>query len=281
MLEDCRRELFAFERYPQPESIAFSGSVSDVVASLTRDEQSVWPAARLVRATLECTQLDDADRVETIRRAAQFLLDRYDRGAEASVMSLADELLQRFGNRALIQPNDIATVASSTPALSRERAGRIIEMTDGPILMIALCHGGLVAAAQSFLYCRRERRDDSVFYPVRFSTSKQMDKAPRLSAGEISYLQEAAVGRTLVVYDEDTRSGSTIRDAIGVFKRDLNVQYAIGIASTDNRLPQAIAEQGAFWERCLASYTPAPPDQCPKWWRPVRNYYRWLRGSIE
>lgn len=83
--------------------------------------------------------------------------------------------------------------------------------------MIALAHGGIAAGMDVFLgYCDLTA-SDSLLYAVRFSTQKLLDQEPQLSAREHSVLIRMREQRQIVIFDEDSASGTTLRKARAYF----------------------------------------------------------------
>ena len=86
------------------------------------------------------------------------------------------------------------------------------------ILFISLAHGSLPSGMDVFLrYQDLSKSSNSVFYPVRLSRYDKNDKEPQLTAKERSYLKDAAKGRYVVIYDEDSNYGKTIKMAEAYF----------------------------------------------------------------
>ena len=111
------------------------------------------------------------------------------------------------------------------------------------MLFIALAHGGIAAGMDTYLrYCDEIGSQNSTFYVVRYSSQKQKDTEPRLSAGEIEYLKKASEGRQVVLFDEDAASGNTITSAHKYFSnkvfpgKHLIVAVNLGMTEEFNKL---------------------------------------------
>ncbi|MDO8516931.1 MAG: hypothetical protein Q7S33_02295 [Nanoarchaeota archaeon] len=130
-----------------------------------------------------------------------------------------DELLKKT----LEQPIDKLSWDATNPKLSKRTADELIKETKGQeILYIALAHGGIAAGMDSFLrYCDKTNNYDSSFYVSRFSMQKLKDLKPQLTNTEIEYLQKLAIRKRVVIFDEDSYSGTTLDEANYFFKTEV------------------------------------------------------------
>jgi len=97
------------------------------------------------------------------------------------------------------------------------------------MMMISIAHGSLRAATDIFLrYQDMKPENDSVIYPVRFSTDKFADKKPRINSVEAEYIKQESESRKVVIFDEDVSSGETLVKAVKLFEQFLGKKvYAV------------------------------------------------------
>lgn len=121
------------------------------------------------------------------------------------------------------------------PAFSRNAARRLdSERGDSDMLFLALAHGGITAGLDVYLRAaNRQQPKNSVFYVVRFSTTKMNDCFPRLSESEKERLQKTADGKKIVLFDEDVVSGSAMRTAYEFFSELFDQEEIILLTNYD------------------------------------------------
>lgn len=140
----------------------------------------------------------------------------------------------------LTQLDDYMTQSASAPSCSLQTAQKLAASAASDILFIALGHGGVAAGMDVYLrYCQMTGSTNSQFYVARFSTQKKKDTVPRLNPTEITYLQEIAQGKRVVIFDEDSCSGHTIKAAQRYFRSLFPKQYVEAVANLD--LPATLA----------------------------------------
>jgi len=71
--------------------------------------------------------------------------------------------------------------------------------------------------------CDKVKSDNSVFHAVRYSRSKHKDSIPQVNDLEFTYLEKQLPHRQLVIFDEDSYSGDTLRYALQFFSGQLNI----------------------------------------------------------
>jgi hypothetical protein len=126
----------------------------------------------------------------------------------------------------LIQPADSTTWKSTFPGRSDKTARYLTEQLEKkPVLFIALSHGGVAAGMDVYLrYCDSMmdgKEGKSVFYTARLSTDKSNDAFPCLSDNEKRYLKDKSIGRKIVIFDEDSFSGVTLKRAKRFFSDEV------------------------------------------------------------
>lgn len=205
---------------------------------------------RLIRAAMDWKiNHPDSNGEPLILNAIQAGLAIYQRRPEAVA------LLQDFRHKivatrpemltaAIEQTEDFATWDASDPGRSYESARKLaFELEGQDILFIALGHGGTAAGMDVFLrYADIAPSANSAFYVIRFSRRKMEDRQPRVSDVETAYLRELTLGRQVVVFDEDSSTGTTLNEATCYFgieifpERDITVckNLRLGGISTKN-----------------------------------------------
>ncbi len=89
-----------------------------------------------------------------------------------------------------------------------------ITADDERILLLTLCHGGLISGGAVYALDQQQNpRPGSFFYPIRFSRAKHRDKAPRLTDKEKRAIERYARDRQVVIFDEDISTGRTMKNA--------------------------------------------------------------------
>lgn len=198
---------------------------------------------RLIRAAIDWNINNPDSRDESfVRDAIQAGLAIYQRRPEA-VALLQDFRYRIVATRpemltaAIEQTADLVTWVALNPDKSHESARKLALKLEGQdILFIALGHGGTAAGMDVFLrYTDIAPSANSAFYVIRFSRSKMKDRQPRVSDVETAYLRELALGRRIVVFDEDSPTGTTLNGAKGYFgietfpERDITVCKNLGL----------------------------------------------------
>jgi len=177
-------------------------------------------APRIIRAFVDYKiQHPSREDIELLLRdAIELGLDVY-RGDSSAIERIRElkKRAKKSGNgevltRTLKQPSDLVTWNATHPSRSKRTAGDLITRANGEdVLFVALAHGGVAAGMDAYLrYCDEVKSEGSEFYVARFSTQKLGDLIPKLSPTEIAYLQELALGRQPVIFDEDRASGKTL-----------------------------------------------------------------------
>lgn len=255
-------ERFAFENLSEDDpgkNMEWSGPVAamvDQAAAVSAGQESLtdgyWSSARTVRAAID-SRVGGPDRIMLISLATDVALRTYAGvGASEHITALRDSLsLAGLLGANVSQTADLTSSAANAAALSKAASAKISDRLPGaPLLMVALCHGGLVAALQTALYTAR--RHDVVVYPVRSSLRKHGDYDVHLpDADEIRHITKLAEDRTVVVHDEDASGGTTIQKAITGLRRLLwrTRPEILGVVNLDSRSPKEITKQGEWWEK--------------------------------
>jgi hypothetical protein len=258
---------------------SYTGTLADVIEGLDRalDEgdavKLVLHPPRMIKAVMD-HKIDnpDAECVEQLlRESIGLALGIYGGSSHRQDLARFRDAIKSSGNDELLtkrleQKKDKLSWEASAPekcaASAKELASehaRIYRAKD--VLFIALAHGGVAAGLDTFLrYCDLAQSAGSSFYAVRFSKHKSHDKQPRLSGGEIDYLRSLSEGKQVVVFDEDSCEGGTLREAVWFFyghvfpgrsinhRANIN-QYGISLHKVREKftpLPDAYARE-VYW----------------------------------
>lgn len=244
----------AFEQFPVPDTNMYTGTLQDTLQKIYAGNDLYLSLARLVRATLDATGIDDRTKLALTQETTASMLRIYALGGvavEEAMDSVGNRLMQALGNCAIHQKEDLGTIWSSDPELSEAGAEAITSATEKPILMLPLCHGGLIAGVQTFLY-HQQTHQGGLLFPVRYSRIKSGDASPDITPQAQDYLRGVAAGRTVVVYDEDASMGVSVANAVRYFSEILQTKDIIGVVNNDVRDQANVAEQGQRWESCRA-----------------------------
>lgn len=252
--------VFWFESQPangREQQMAWSGVLSEVIANLEEQIKNEgfpggpWHAARLVRGILDSTVIGTG-KVALVNETTRFAMELY---AGTPNPERLDAIRDALGGRGMhsmiiVQEYDRHTDNATIPDHSRTTAERLAQKIDDPLLIIPLCHGGLVAGTQAALLLQRSKpKQDIVLYPVRYSRRKRHDSRPQLTDYEMLYLQDLSKDRTVIVLDEDTGTGASITQAVRYFSGVLGANQVLGIANNDYRDNIWVSLQGAWWEK--------------------------------
>jgi hypothetical protein len=263
---------FAFER-ASPFGMSYNGTVGDVLQTLTENasdtntvplDEGFWYPSLALRGVVDGTLNVDLipHRFGLINVAAQFALRAYAGSAQASdvhelgaAVAEADQYrvnVKSLNEMHLKQWGDGQTATATGAQYSLESANRLLTDYDEEILMIAICHGGFPAAAQTFLMLERERQKSGYtgqdwLYPARFSSKKHGDIYLQITHEEVEALGVFAVGKLIVVHDEDAHSGTTIQAAVDDMSTWFPGNEVIGITNYDAREAEAKMSQGVWF----------------------------------
>lgn len=164
-----------------------------------------------------------------VREAIDLGLSVYQQSLHSpeTIQQFRQHVLEVAGNQLLTQivhqPSDGITWRATDPNRSQHTAESLARNAkEKDVLFIALAHGGVAAGMDSYLrYCDLVGSKDSRFYVVRYSSYKMKDGKPRLSPEEIRYLQTQALGKRIIIFDEDRASGHTLESAQLFFRTEV------------------------------------------------------------
>lgn len=184
----------------------------------------VFHSPRIIRAFLDYKIERPSEGIEDLLREGIDLgLDIYSSNVDSDRINHLRKRIEETGNypilgRRLFQRGDNITLLSSDPGLSKKTAKKVADGNNGEsILLIALGHGGTMAGMDVYLRYCDITGSDSEFYVVRFSRAKKKDEIPKVTSDEIDYLRSKSDGRQVVIFDEDTSTGSTMEFATRFF----------------------------------------------------------------
>jgi len=100
-------------------------------------------------------------------------------------------------------------------------------------IIIVIGHGAINVGLDVLLrYKDLNKKGDLLFYVVRFSRTgfkRYEDNVPQLTLDEIKYLQNRAKGRKIIIYDENSYTGKTIRTGAQYFSRNVFPRHKINL----------------------------------------------------
>lgn len=210
----------------------YNGKLEDVLESL-RFKEGYNPSSpehvsrvllggpRIIRGVLDgkIKQNSGNSVVDVVNAATEAALSVYSNpGSHVERLDNLVNTLERTGNSHLlyapvVQGVDSVTLKAAQGHLSEESAHYFKEaLGGGDALFLLVGHGGIMAGMDTFLkYKAATGSENSIAYPVRFSRDKMKDKTPQLDRDEIEYLRKVAEEKDVVVFDEDSYTGGTLR----------------------------------------------------------------------
>lgn len=194
--------------------------------------QKVLHPSRIIRAIIDY-KIQHQSRVENLLdNAIQIGLQTYAGENTAPLISRLRAEIETWDDSLLSttvrQKEDLATWDACQPKYSQETATALAAKTQKDLLFIALAHGGVAPGMDVYLrYCEQVNSQNSYFYPVRFSLEKSKDSTPQLSSQEKRMLREQVSGKDIVIFDEDSYSGTTLKTARNFFQDLLRRQKII------------------------------------------------------
>ena len=243
------------------QNLKYSGTLDDVlsdVATLSLHKPSstanakVWALhpPRIIRAVVDYKiQHPNSPEIEVLlREAIRVALGVYsDPTNSAETVGKLRDKIKTMGLEALLtsplnQPSDGLTWEATEPARSQKTAQQLAsQIQSNDVMVVALAHGGVAAGMDFFLrYCDISKSQDSAFYVARLSTQKLKDTQPRLSAREVNYLRKLAQGRQVVIFDEDSLSGTTLNIAYTYFSAHVFPNQIVIILSNLNMAEELV-----------------------------------------
>lgn len=120
----------------------------------------------------------------------------------------------------VFQQDDSESWVSMDPYFSQKTAYKLKEeLWSGEYTFIALWHGGIIPGIDVFLRLQEQMEESGQIYPIRFSRIKHKDKKPKLwNDYESKYLSESIRWKPLIIFDEDSSSGNTLKQAREFFE---------------------------------------------------------------
>lgn len=139
-----------------------------------------------------------------------------------------------FQDQEISQVEDVVTWWGSSPHYSERTAKKMVHICGyRDVLFIALGQGGVSAGMDVFLrYSALTSVRNSIFYTARLSMHKVRDEIPQLEDSELDFLKESARGRSIVLFDEDSSSGGTMRKAVEFFDKKFDGRKTIAMVNS-------------------------------------------------
>ena len=218
-----------FQQYPidKPFEELIVYQVLDELADLSEQHESAEGLAKLIwyPAKVICAVMDHKilhkEEGQYIKEATELALGIYNGEAtREEILALKDKFMSDEKNKVGFSRLDIygkkiadqRSCKAMDPKYSEKAVKSLTETVNREdILFIALGNGGIAPGLDVFLRYCNQNETDSTFYPVRFSSHKRADQTPQLNDWEAKYLQEVRGDKKVVIFDEDTSSGLTLK----------------------------------------------------------------------
>ncbi len=216
------------------------GVVGELEAALKAPDQGenykviALHPSRLIRGVIDLKiEHSDQATIQDIQKVVQIGLAVYQRDP-ASAEMLA-HFREEFGKnnpsvweREIHQKKDLPTWYGTDPRVSYRTAQDFAFSHPGEdMLFIALAHGATAAGMDVFLRYTAITQTANEFYPARFSRLKKKDSVLQLNEAELAYLRQLSQQRTVVLFEEDSPTGTTAGLALNYLKENVSNQKPI------------------------------------------------------
>jgi hypothetical protein len=138
-------------------------------------------------------------------------------------LMLEEHEMNDFLSFEVCQDEDSAACLSSIGRLTQRTAQRLYSHTQkGNLLIIPMAHGATPCGIDLLLrYDILVQNNSSIVYPCRFSSHKESDTVPHLDQQELLYLQTQSKHKTIVLFEENVITGTTLKKATEYFQTDI------------------------------------------------------------
>ena len=159
-------------------------------------------------------------------------------GINGEILKLKTRIIQLgYGDllkTKLRQHYDQINLIVSKPELSQKAAKKLNKLVGTKkAIILVIGHGAINVGMDVFLrYQDLTHRNNLLFYVVRFSTSpykKYKDDVPQLTHAEIKYLQKQAKGKKIIIYDENSYTGTTIKNVVKYLSKNIFPRHKINV----------------------------------------------------
>lgn len=203
-----------------------------------------FQAPRIIRALVDYKNKNPEDKnlLKLLRSGVDVALKIYKHyenpKLKEDILKLKTKIIQEgYGDvlrSKLRQHTDKINLIVSRPELSQKAAVKLNKLVGSEKAMILIIgHGAINVGMDVFLrYRNLSHKNNLLFYVVRFSTSpykKYKDDVPQLTPAEIKYLQRQARGRKIILYDENTYTGRTLKNVVKYLSKDIFPNHKINI----------------------------------------------------
>lgn len=223
----------------------YEGTLGEVLELLVSssdelEENIIFNAPRIIRAVINYKINSDLLNVsgnyeDLLSEATKLAINLYKEGdVDGERICDFQRLVYRSGadsifNMKLEQDLDEISWNACSPEFSEVSVRKIMRNSrDGGVLFLALAHGGIPSGIDVYLrYCDEAGNNGSTFYPVRFSRESTLDNFPNLSMNEKKNLSYLSNGKKVIIFDEDSITGETIRFAHKYFDEKFSEKKGI------------------------------------------------------
>jgi hypothetical protein len=228
---------------------------NDIISILKKEIKSkrdysilAFHSPRIIRALVDYKEDNPEDfrLIELLKETISTSLDIYSEydnstslkkvlGLREEITKLDENILKRIVKQ---HPDDINLVVSD-PRFSQATAKKLYDIIGNEkAIMFVVGHGGTGPGLDVILrYEELSGQSNLEFYPIRFSRSEHKgykDSKPCLTDAEIKYLQKEAIGKKVIVFDENHYSGKSVKTVAKFVSEEVAPDYKIEIIYNAN-----------------------------------------------
>jgi hypothetical protein len=183
--------------------------------------------ARILRSILDYKDIEkDIDYIQLVQWFLDVSTHLYNLDSHTlEILSyFTDTLHDTILSQQVVQIDDSESWVAMDPYFSKRTAHKLQqELWREDYVFITLWHGGIVPGIDVFLRLQQSTEEKGDIYPLRFSRIKHKDKTPQLwNNAEAEYISNIIQWRTIVIFDEDSSSGNTLKQARSFFESDFS-----------------------------------------------------------
>jgi hypothetical protein len=240
------------------EGMHFYGSLSTIIGDLAATQvtehvsQHFWHPARLMRAAVNGGDITGVPHVELVQEVTDYAVSAYTGTPTSEQFSAVANRLAAHGffTKWVEQTYDPTTLEAQQlqrAAAAAERLHARIGVRD--LLVLPICHGGLLPALEGTAYYQRMTGAQAATYPIRYSRTKQFDRRPKVQPEALDHIRDMAQNRTVVVYDDDTKTGRTVTRTLRYLQANgVEGNGLVGAVNYDRRSDRLKNRQGSWFE---------------------------------
>jgi len=187
---------------------------------------------RLLRAILDYKDItEDMDYVELVEWFLDVSIHLYNIDANTleNLSSFVEKIDDILLKQDVFQKDDSESWISMDPYFSNKTAHKLTqELWHDDYIFITLWHGWIVLGIDVYLRLQESTPKSWYIYPIRFSRIKHKDKTPKIgNIAELEYISKIIDGKTIIIFDEDSSSGNTLKQAREFFEWNFSIHHRI------------------------------------------------------